>query len=165
MDTVGEWERLEWQAGWRCRVWPDIGRGGGGDRRLVLRIVSGTSTDLFIGFNRKTGMNEDNKQGSDMVTVIQAGAGGITYSTSALKATLKQGESFYMPNWRGDGSSLEVFVDALRTDVVPGYAMVRAAIAGGDGPANPPTNPPTKIPPTHRPTRLRTERPTSLVRR
>ncbi len=137
-----------------------ITNGGGGDRRLVLRIVSGGSTDLYVGFNRKTGMNGDNKQGSDMVTVIQAAAGGITYSTSALKATLQQGRSFYIPNWRGDGSSLEIFADEIRTDVVPGYAIVRAAIAGGEGPANPPTNPPTRVPPTRRPTRP----PTPLVR-
>lgn len=137
-----------------------ITNGGGGDRRLVLRIVSGGSTDLYVGFNRKTGMNGDNKLGSDMVTVIQAAAGGITYSTSALKATLQQGRSFYIPNWRGDGSSLEVFADAIRTDVVPGYAIVRAAIAGGEGPANPPTNPPTRVPPTRRPTRPPTPLPT-----
>lgn len=123
------------------------------DGRLVLRIVTGGSTDLYVGFNRKTGMNEDNKQGSDMVTVVQAGAGGITYSTSSLKATLTQGQSYYLPNWRGDGSSLEIFVDVIRTDVVPGYAIVRAAIAGSGGPANPPTNPPTRVPPTRKPSR------------
>ena len=134
--------------------------GGGGDRRLVLRIVTGGSTDLYVGFNRKTGMNEDNKQGSDMVTVIQAGAGGITYSTSSLKATLQQGRSYYIPNWRGDGSSLEIFADEIRTNVVPGYAVVRAVIGGGNGPANPPTNPPTRVPPTPRPTRPPTHPPT-----
>ncbi|KAL3771831.1 hypothetical protein ACHAWU_004390 [Discostella pseudostelligera] len=126
---------------------------GVGDRRLVLRIVSGGTNDMYIGFNRKKGMNKDNKQGSDMVTIIEAKAGAV-FSSSIRKAVLKQGQSYLVSNWRGDGSNLEIVVDTIRTDVVPGYATVRAAIVGGDGPATPPTNPPTKsgIQPTPPPT-------------
>ena len=109
-----------------------ITNGGGEDRRLVLRILHDNMTDLFVGFNRKTGMNKDTKQGSNMVTIIQAGAGGITYSASFLNATLQKGQSFNIPNWQGiANSSLKFLVDEIRTDVVPGYANVRVVLSSG----------------------------------
>ncbi|KAL3771833.1 hypothetical protein ACHAWU_004392 [Discostella pseudostelligera] len=118
--------------------------GGGADRRLVLRIVHNETSDYFVGFNRKTGMTNESWP-ADKVTVYEAAAGGVTYSQSTIQAKLGQGESFSVPDWLGNASlRLEIFTDEIRTDVVPGYAKVRAELIGGDGPANPPTNPPTK---------------------
>ncbi|KAL3817830.1 hypothetical protein ACHAXA_002697 [Cyclostephanos tholiformis] len=90
--------------------------------RLVLKIETGTRIDLYVGFNRATGMNEDNKQASNMVTIVEANGDGLSYSTSALRATLSQGQSYSVANWRGTDVTLTVFVDTIRYDIVPGYA-------------------------------------------
>lgn len=38
---------------------------------VVLKIETGTSQDYFLGFNRARGINRDNQQASNQVTIIQ----------------------------------------------------------------------------------------------
>lgn len=123
--------------------------------RIVLKIETGTKIDLYLGFNRATGMNEDVKQGLNMVTIVEANGDGLSYSTSVLLATLTQGQTYSMSNWRGTGVTLTVFIDLIRyLDVVPGYANVRVMFDGqraGGVTTSPPTSRPTRQPITHRP--------------
>ena len=123
--------------------------------RIVLKIETGTKLDLYLGFNRATGMNEDVKQGLNMVTIVEANGDGLSYSTSVLLATLTQGQTYSVSNWRGTGVTLTVFVDLIRyMDVVPGYASVRVMFDGqraGGVTTSPPTSRPTRQPITPRP--------------
>ena len=123
--------------------------------RIVLKIETGTKLDLYLGFNRATGMNEDVKQGLNMVTIVEANGDGLSYSTSVLLATLTQGQTYSVSNWRGTGVTLTVFVDLIRyMDVVPGYASVRVMFDGqraGGVTTSPPTSRPTRQPITSRP--------------
>ena len=131
--------------------------------RVVLKVETGTLIDLYMGFNRATGINEDNKQASNMVTIVEANGDGLSYSTSALKATLAQGQSYAVSNWRGTGVTLTVYVDAIRIDVVPGYAAVRVVLDGnrsGGITTLTPTMRPSRMPTTTRPTKAPVLKPT-----
>ena len=131
--------------------------------RVVLKVETGTLIDLYMGFNRATGINEDNKQASNMVTIVEANGDGRSYSTSALKATLVQGQSYAVANWRGTGVTLTVYVDEIRHDVVPGYAAVRIVLDGnraGGVTTFSPTARPSRMPTTSRPTRPPVPKPT-----
>jgi len=131
--------------------------------RVVLKVETGTLIDLYMGFNRATGINEDNKQASNKITIVEANGDGRSYSTSALKATLTQGQTYAVSNWRGTGVTLTVHVDAIRIDVVPGYAAVRVVLdgnrAGGITTLNP-TKRPSRMPTTTRPTKAPVLKPT-----
>lgn len=123
--------------------------------RIVLKIETGATIDLYIGFNRAMGINEDVKQGPNMVTIVEANGDGLSYSTSMLLAILGQGQSYSVANWRGTGVTLTVIVDLIRyIDVVPGYATVRVMFDGqraGGITTVPPTRRPTRQPVTSRP--------------
>lgn len=108
---------------------------------VVIKIESGTDTDLFVAFNRATGVNSDNVQADDQVTVVETGENGEGFSQSYLKATLLQGQSHTIPNWAGTGQSLTI----TATDIDQDSPVWRATIHVSMGPP-PPTNAPTGCP-------------------
>jgi len=134
-----------------------------GDSKIVLKLETGTESDLYVGFNRATGFNADNVAHDDVVTIVEAGGEGRTYSQSYLRAALAEGESISATTdgdaWRGnDGEALVVTVDRIRTDVEPGYAQVtvrlgnrEVVVAGTEDSTDPPTATPQ---PTRQPTNL-----------
>ena len=110
----------------------------------MVKLESGTSSDLFVGFNRPTGINSDNQLASDLVTIVESWSNGAGYSQSMLKATLAAGATYRARRWRG-GEDLWVTVGEVRTDVVPGYAEVTARLGDRrDPPAPDPTNKPSE---------------------
>ncbi|KAL7554742.1 hypothetical protein ACHAWF_018272 [Thalassiosira exigua] len=91
---------------------------------VVVKIESGGPNDLFLGFNRAMGINKDTSEARDKVTIIEAGNDGLGYSQSFLKATLSQGETHRVPNWRGTGLAMEIHVREINLDATPAYADV-----------------------------------------
>lgn len=137
-------------------------------RPVVVKLESGTSTDLFVGFNRAKNLNMGVLDARDQVTIVQAGNNGIGFSQSYLKAILSQGESFRVTNWRGSGVDLTIYVEEIDLSTDPGYADV--VMRFGNEPAGSPTWLPTQEPtvfptqiltkiPTRFPTRYPTEKP------
>lgn len=114
------------------------------DRPVVLKLETGTDTDLYIGFNRATGANKDNDEADDELTVTEMGANGLTYSQSYLKATLRSGEVYTRSNWRDSGIDLVVRVNEINIAVVPGYADI--VVEFGDYSSGSPTSRPTSSP-------------------
>ena len=130
-------------------------------RPVVVKIESGQSTDLFVGFNRAAGINKDVPEARNKVTVVQAGNNGIGYSQSYLKAKLSQGESYTVQNWRGSGLDMTILVKSITTNLFngePGYADILMTF--GDPTGKPTTNPTTQVP-TSSPTKLPTSRPSN----
>lgn len=131
---------------------------------VVVKIESGGPNDLFVGFNRAAGINLDVPEGRDQVTVVQAGNDGLRYSQSFLKAKLSEGDSYSVPNWRGSGEDLTVYVNEVNLLATPAYADVTMNF--GDPTSNPtfsPTKEPTPQPspqPTVSPTLAPTPQPT-----
>jgi len=106
-------------------------------RNVVIKLETGTSNDYFVGFNRAIGVNAQNDEADDEVTVILTGNNGIAYSQSYLQATLKQGES-----WERNG--MKIKAEEINVSTAPGTAKV--SIMKGSSPTNSPIRLPT--PPT-----------------
>ena len=58
---------------------------------VLIKLETGLAEDYFINFNRATGINEQNVEADDEVTIVKANAD--TKSQSYLQATLLEGES------------------------------------------------------------------------
>ena len=61
-------------------------------RNVIIKLETGTSNDYFVGFNRAIGVNLQNDEADNEVTIVLTGNDGVAYSQSYLQATLKQGE-------------------------------------------------------------------------
>jgi len=112
-------------------------------RPVVVKIESGTSTDLFVGFNRASGINRDTADARNQVTITQAGNNGLGYSQSWLKAKLSEGETYTVPNWR-NGIDLSIHVKEINLSAEPSYANV--FMTYGDQNIDSPTKRPTTSP-------------------
>mmetsp|Transcript_28472 Transcript_28472/g.58444 ORF Transcript_28472/g.58444 Transcript_28472/m.58444 type:complete len:790 (+) Transcript_28472:137-2506(+) len=113
---------------------------------IVAKIESGGSDDLFVGFNRAAGVNADNDEADDLVTIIETGNNGQSYHTSSLKKYIGEGQSF-------STGGKTVRVNSIDTSKVPGTADV--SICQGscpeiddstDGPTVTPTDTPSIVP-------------------
>ena len=61
------------------------------DTPVLIKLETGLAEDYFINFNRATGINEQNVEADDEVTIVKANAD--TKTQSYLQATLLEGES------------------------------------------------------------------------
>jgi hypothetical protein len=125
---------------------------------VVVKVETGSPQDLFVGFNRAAGVNSDNVEADDEVTITETGSDGIGYSQSFLKATLSEGESYVVSNWRGSGEDLTIKVHVIDLNSIPAYADV--SMTFGSESTTKPSSTPTKKP-SPSPTMRQTHRPTS----
>jgi len=110
---------------------------------VVIKVETGTGTDQFIAFNRATGVNSQNDEADDEVTVVETGNNGEGYSQSFLKATLLQGESFQYDNWMGTGQILTITTIDIDQDTNPDVWTATVTVSLGPPP---PTPAPTSCP-------------------
>ena len=108
-------------------------------RPIVVKLESGTSNDLFVGFNRAIGVNRDVLDARDQVTVIQAGGDGLVFSQSYVKAVLSQGDSYSVSNWHGTGLDMIIHVNEINLESNPGYAYVIMSLESTETPTYFPT--------------------------
>ena len=80
---------------------------------VVLKLETDTATDYFVGFNRATGVNSQNDEADNEVTIVETGNNGEGYSQSFLKATLVQGESYALLNFGGSGHDLVIDASSI----------------------------------------------------
>jgi hypothetical protein len=130
------------------------------DYPVVIKIETGTSTDQFIAFNRAIGINSQNDEADDEVTIVETGNNGEGYSQSFLKAHLIQGETYTYANWAGTGQSLIVKAKSINLAMSPAVAQVEICL--GSCATGAPTKSPTMAPrpPTSSPTKAPTKAPT-----
>ena len=134
------------------------------DSPVVIKIETGTSIDQFIAFNRATGINRHNDEADNEVTIVEAGNNGEWYSQSFLKATLRSGEVYTMPQWDGT-HTLTITAQSINinTGSAAGYAIVSVCLGPCVYPSEEPSQKPTTSPtnaPTHSPTSSPTKVPT-----
>ena len=137
---------------------------------VVIKVETRLANDFFVGFNRATGVNAQNDEGDDVVSVIQVdGNNGSGYSQSRLRAKLGfagdiTGSSYTISNFGGTGVSLTISVDSINFGTVPATATVNFQYGSGTlSPTSSPTVSPTKAPtqsPTEAPTQAPTQSPT-----
>ena len=69
---------------------------------VVVKLETNTEQDYFVAFNRATGVNSDNDEADDEVTIVQVSNGdGNAYSQSYLRATLLEGEVYQIDGFGG----------------------------------------------------------------
>ncbi len=95
---------------------------------VITKVETGTTNDLFIAFNRAKGVNSDNDEADNEVTIVEAGKDGEGYSVSRLKAHLVQGESYKIWNWRGSGNTLTITAEIINITADPGFARISISI-------------------------------------
>jgi len=81
------------------------------DTPVLIKLETGLAEDYFINFNRATGINEQNVEADDEVTIVKANAD--TKSQSYLQATLLEGESHTID---GLGTASGIVVKLLSID-------------------------------------------------
>ena len=118
-----------------------------------------------MGFNRARGINADNDEGDNLVTVIETGSNGDGYSQSFLLAKKSQGQTHTIENFGETGDDLVIAVDQIDQNSPFWTATVTIGWAGytaGSPPptTNPPSKNPTNNPTTVQPTNNPTIRPT-----
>jgi hypothetical protein len=95
---------------------------------VVVKIETQTVTDHFIAFNRAIGVNSQNDEADNEVTIVQSGNNGEGYSQSYLKATLTQDEIYIFTNWQGTGQDLTVEATVINLSANPAYATVQVCL-------------------------------------
>ena len=125
---------------------------------VVVKIETGTSTDQFINFNRAKGVNSQNDEADNEVTIVETGSNGEGYSQSYLKAHLVQGEVYTYVNWAGTGQNLVVTANVINISTgSTDYAEVTVCL----GVCTPDPTPAPTVPPTSAPTVAQTNAPTA----
>jgi len=84
-------------------------------RPVTLRIDSGKSYDYYINFNRKIGMNSQNKEGSDLVNVYGQAEREpqVPGEASRLLDSMHAGQSMEVPEFGNSGKMLSIKVDKI----------------------------------------------------
>ena len=141
---------------------------------VIAKVETGfnDNTDFYIGFNRATGVNAENDEADNEVTIVKA-KNDYRARQSFLQETLVQGQSWTGPNGSGpdDTNTLAAEINSFRVTALcidqtsnPWVATVqieRAPFSSSTPPAQScgPTAAPT-LPPTVAPTPLPTAAPT-----
>ena len=118
--------------------------GNSASSHVLVKLNTGSSTDYYITFNRRAGINSQTQEASNLVTITSAGGEGNSYSESTLLAKLNAGGT-----WSRSIDGVPMRVTVLST---PGseYARVRIAPDGvtscGPQPTTNPTPMPTPLP-------------------
>jgi len=102
---------------------------------VLVKLNTATSTDYYVNFNRKTGINSGTVEAGNQVTVVEQGGEGTGYAESSLKAKLGNGGIYTISNFDGSGQDATIVVNSINTNVNPGFANVSICI----GPCTSPT--------------------------
>lgn len=89
---------------------------------VSAKIETNTASDYFVAFNRATGVNSDNDEADDELTIVQVtGGDGESQSQSYLKATLLEGEEYTITGIGGTDRNItvkHVSIDKTNSDGV-----------------------------------------------
>jgi len=166
-----------WQTGWfnDKRVNMNIGDTGATDNCLQAQITGQSEydvnlsqtilvkmnrlsgSDLFLMYNKKTGINIGTVEGGNMVMVVEANGEGTAYAESELVAKLSASQSYTAPNYLGNGEDLVISVLSIGAT-----ADVRIEYGGLCTTANPTPSVPTTPLPTPAPVNPPTANPTTV---
>ena len=97
---------------------------------VVLKLETDTMNDYFIAFNRAVGINADNVEADDEVTVVLTGNDGEKQSQSYLKATLLVGEQFAIGKFGGGARTCVIKLDSIDKSTSVWKANVRLSTSG-----------------------------------
>lgn len=116
---------------------------------MVLKLETGNSDDYYINFNRARGINSQNDEADDEVTIVKTGQNGVAYSQSWLQKSLQVGESHTLTSGFGSKSIVVKLLSIDKSDANMWKANVlvkdsRVNSNGSSPPNSQPTSQPTK---------------------
>ena len=115
---------------------------------VVIKLETGTSIDQFIAFNRAAGVNRDNDEADDEVTIVETGQNGEWYSQSFLKAHLVTGQTYTYSSWAGSSANtLTITADEINLGTNPATATITICLNDDCG-VNEPSSSPSDSPST-----------------
>lgn len=123
--------------------------------KVVVKIKSGEYSDLFVGYNRKKGMNSEVPLGGDRVTIVEQGQGYSQSDYLAGLSTEDSSKTFY--NFGGTNKNLvvefvgrdnfdEAIVAIYYDDCVFPECIARSPVASPTQAPQPPTATPSRQP-------------------
>jgi hypothetical protein len=105
---------------------------------VLVKLNTGKSTDYYVNFNRRSGINSETVEGGNQVTVVKAQGEGKGYSESELVAKLNAGNTYTIENFDGATATIQVHSIGATADV--------SICIGPCPPSRPPTQSPTRSP-------------------
>jgi hypothetical protein len=109
---------------------------------ILVKMNRSAGRDLFLMYNKKTGINSGTVEGGNLVTVVEANGEGTAYGESWLVAKLGAGKIYTASNYLSAGKDLVITVLSIGTT-----ANVRIEYGGLCTPSTPnPTTPPSPNP-------------------
>mmetsp|Transcript_3716 Transcript_3716/g.5498 ORF Transcript_3716/g.5498 Transcript_3716/m.5498 type:complete len:621 (-) Transcript_3716:90-1952(-) len=126
--------------------------GDGAAQTVGIKVNdSGSSTDVYIMFNAKTGIQSGTVEGGNQVMVVTASGEGTSYAESTLVQKITTNTAGYpLPGF----SNTVLYVDSNTPNSHASIRIETGSLCGGPTP-NPTTAPPTNVPtpqPTGTPT-------------
>ena len=112
---------------------------------MVLKLETGNSDDYYINFNRARGINSQNDEADDEVTIVKTGQNGVAYSQSWLQTSLQVGQSHTLSSGFGSKSIVVKLLSIDKTDanLWKANVLIKDSRVNGNG-SSPPTSEPTK---------------------
>jgi hypothetical protein len=80
---------------------------------VLVKLNTRTSTDYYVNFNRRSGINVGTLEGGNQVTVVKARGEGRGYSESELVAKLSAGNTYTIRNFDGKRTTATVQVHSI----------------------------------------------------
>jgi hypothetical protein len=109
--------------------------------KMIVRIITST-TDIYVHFNRKIGMNSDTLEGADQVLVVTKNTGVFHSGTSNLVSKMATNGVYTIPNFNGSANSLAIRVVSITTTTVPGRAEISIQFDATPAPVSSPVSSP-----------------------
>jgi hypothetical protein len=115
------------------------------DDKMIVRIITST-TDIYIHFNRKVGMNSETEEGEDQVMVTTRKTGLDHAENTYLVSKMSTDDVYTIPDFDGSAISLEIRVISITTETVPGRAEISIQYDGTLAPVSLPVSSPVTSP-------------------
>jgi hypothetical protein len=81
---------------------------------VLVKLNTGSSTDYYVNYNRKSGFNSGTQEGGNRVTVVRAGGEGAGYAPqSELLAKLRKGKTYKIRNFDGTRETATIKVHSI----------------------------------------------------
>lgn len=179
-NAVKNWQ-LEWYAdrhvllnapfSWSGNLYgiADYGTSGSSNKMIVRLVSSTASEDVYVSYNKKTGVNAGTAEGGNQVLIHTKVNGPTEFGQSWLLAKLNAGQSSSVMI---DGQSVPIVVNTISNGVASVSIGVPSTPNPSRNPTKFPTNSPTKLPtdvptksplpPTDSPTPNPTSNPTDI---
>lgn len=110
----------------------------------VIIQITGYTSDYYVSYNRKTGINSGTFEGGNQV-LVHSRATGQGYATSIIVAKLSSGGTYAI----GSGNdATTIKVNSINTSATPSFADVEIVGSSTDAPVTPPTTAPVTPPTT-----------------